>query len=112
MGLRQERLADEIRDVVAACFQGGQMSDPRLQFVAITAVKLTGDLQLASVYYRMIGDGMPKEKVQAGLERAGVFLRRRVAESIEMRRVPSLRFFFDESIERGSRIENLLSHLN
>lgn len=112
MGLRQERLADEIRDTLAMCFRAGQMEDPRLAGVTITAVKLTADLQLASVYFRIYSDeeGAP-EKAKAGLISASGFLRRRLAQNVEARRVPGLRFFFDESIERGSRIESLLAKI-
>ena len=112
MGLRQEKLADEIRDIVARCFMGGQMSDPRLEYVSVTAVKLTGDLQLASVYFRLMSEKVPKDEVKAGLASAAGYLRRRVADGVEMRRVPNLRFFFDESVERGSNIERLLANLN
>lgn len=112
MGLRQERMADEIRDVVASCFLGGQMSDPRLDSVTVTAVKITPDLQLASIYFRLMTDSVTKEDARRGLERAQGYLRARIAERIEMRRVPNLRFFFDESVERGSRIEYLLANLN
>lgn len=110
MGLRQERVADEIRDVLAMCFQAGQMEDPRLKGVTITAVKLTADLQLASVYFRVYDESAAAE-AQRGLISASGFLRRRLAESIDMRRVPGLRFFFDESIQHGSRIEELLARL-
>ena len=112
MGLRQERMADEIRDVVAACLTGGQMSDPRLDLVTVTAVKITSDLQMASIYFRLMGPNVTKEQAKKGLEHAAGYLRRRVAGRIDMRRVPTLRFFFDESIERGSRIEYLLANLN
>jgi ribosome-binding factor A len=111
MGLRQQRLADEIRDVLAACFTSGQMSDPRLANVSITAVKLSGDLQVASVYFRIYGHEAQLPGVQKGLESAAGFLRRRLAETFDIRRVPALRFFYDESIERGSRIEELLAQL-
>jgi ribosome-binding factor A len=110
MGLRKDRLADEIRDIIANLFSGGQMQDPRLTLVAITAVKLTADLQLASVYYRVI-DQTPVAEVQKGLERAAGFLRSRLAENLDIRRVPALRFFFDESIENGERIEGLLRQI-
>ena len=49
MSLRTERMADEIRDILAANFQGGRMNDPRLEFVTITAVKISPDLQVATV---------------------------------------------------------------
>jgi ribosome-binding factor A len=111
MGLRQDRLADEIRDLIAVQFMGDQMSDPRLKNVSITAVKLTADLQLASVYYRVVGDDKAIADAQKGLHSASGFLRHRLAEALEIRRIPALRFFHDESVERGSRIESLLSQL-
>jgi ribosome-binding factor A len=111
MGLRQERLADEIRDVLAGCFAGGQLRDPRLEGVSITAVKLSGDLQVASVYFRIYGEATAAsvQAIKGGLESAAGHLRKKLADSFEIRRVPTLRFFFDESIETGSRIEKLLA---
>ena len=122
MGLRQERLADEIRDVLASCFQGGQMQDPRLANVTVTAVKLTGDLQQATVYFRLyepdggVGSRDAKSKAisdaMAGLDSASGFLRRSIGEAILLRRVPSVRFVFDESIAQGALIEKLLASLD
>lgn len=110
MKVRQRRLADEIRDLIASCFQGGRMEDPRLGGVTITAVKLSPDYQVASVYYRVFND-VAHEEVQKGLERAAGMLRHQLRH-LELRRLPSLRFFYDASIERGERIENLLSKLD
>ncbi|MFY7927291.1 MAG: ribosome-binding factor A, partial [Oligoflexus sp.] len=56
MGLRKERMADEIRDILARNFQGGELNDPRLASVTITAVKLSADLQQAMVYFRTYSD--------------------------------------------------------
>ncbi len=109
MGIRSERVADEVRDVVAKAFTGDEMRDPRVQAVAVTAVKISSDLQVASVYFRLLNEETPLEDVMVGLERASGFLRSKLAKQIELRRVPTLRFFFDESIERGSRIEELLA---
>jgi ribosome-binding factor A len=113
MGLRQTRLADEMRDVIAAAFTGGQLRDPRLAGITITAVKLTGDLQLASVYYRVFGDNPEAvaAAAQPGLSSVIPYLRRMIADAIDIRRVPNLRFFYDESIERGSKIEALLAQI-
>lgn len=107
MGLRQEKLADEIRDILAVSFQGGLLSDPRLEGVTITAVKLSPDLQLASVYYRLYNDS-EKDAAKAGLESAAGLLRNKLAKVLDVRRVPVLRFFYDESVERASKIEKLL----
>lgn len=111
MGLRQERLADEIRDILASCFLGGKMSDPRLESVTITAVKLSSDLQIATVYYRLY-EGAEQEKTQQALVKAAGFFKKILAKSLDVRRVPELRFFFDESIEKSSRIEELLHKLD
>jgi ribosome-binding factor A len=112
MGLRKERLADEVRDIVANCFSGGQLRDPRLENVTITAVKLSGDLQLASVYFRVYGGKDSIEATEKGLCSAVTFLRRRLAQDLDLRRVPNLRFFYDESVERGSQMEHLLANIS
>ena len=107
MSMRQQRLADEIRDVLAQCFQGGMMSDPRLEQVTITGVKLSPDLQLASVYFRVYTDDCVKDS-ESGLIAATGFLRKELARRLTVRRIPNLRFFYDESIEKANRIEDLL----
>ena len=56
MGLRQERLADEIRDIIASLFTGGTLNDPRIQDVTVTAAKVSPDLQVATIYYRVYGE--------------------------------------------------------
>ena len=111
MGLRQQRMADEIRDLLALKFQGGQLSDPRLESVTISAVKLTTDLQLASVYFRVY-PGADKTLAQKALHGAAGVLRHQLADHLQMRRVPSLRFFYDESIEYGSKVESLIRQIH
>ena len=110
MGLRQERLADELRDVLANCFLGGKLSDPRLESVTISAVKLSADLQIAYVYYRVYEDSQG-DSAQKGLESASGFLKREVSKSLELRRIPDLKFFFDKSVEHASKIEEMLKKL-
>ena len=98
------------------------MQDPRLANVTVTAVKLTGDLQQATVYFRLYepdGSGVSKEakdkaisEAMAGLQSASGFLRRRIGEAILLRRVPSVRFIFDESIAQGALIEKLLASID
>jgi ribosome-binding factor A len=109
--LRKDRLADQIKDILAECFQGGILNDPRLETVTITGCRLTADLQLASIYFRVYVGGNPDE-AKVGLEKAAGFLKRKLGQELDIRRVPELRFFYDESIERGSRIEELLYKLD
>ena len=110
MSLRKARLADLIRDILATLLSGGQMSDPALGSVAITAVRVSADLQVATAYYRNFGS-LPNKDVQAGLQRATGYFRRQIADAIDLRRVPEVRFFFDESIERAARVEELLAQI-
>lgn len=110
MTLRRQRLTDQIRDLIASQFQAGRYNDPRLGNVTITAAKISGDLQLASIYYRVY-DESTKEQSHAALQRIQGSLRKYLAENLDIRRVPDLRFFYDESIEIGSRVEGILKSI-
>ncbi len=107
---RQTRLADEIRDLIALFLTSGKLHDPLLSLATITAVKLTPDLQLASVYYRVFEDKDMKPTGKSLAKAAGL-IRHELAASLDVRRVPQLRFFYDESIERAGRIESILEKL-
>lgn len=111
MSLRKERLGDEIKDLIATCFVGDKLRDPRVQGVTITAVKLSGDLQMASVYFRLFEKDQ-KDDALKGLDSCKGFLRRELSKALDVRRVPELRFFYDDQVEEGSRIEALLAQLN
>ena len=117
MSLRHERLADEVRDILATNFMAGRMNDPRLEQVSITAVRLSKDLQVAYVYFRaMAADGSgaitsTEKEAQKGLDSAAGYLRNLLAERLSVRRVPTLKFFFDETLDRADRIHGLLSNL-
>lgn len=107
MSLRKQRLADELRDILASLFQGGRLEDPRLKEVTISAVKVSPDLQIANVYFRVY-PGADAEAARVGLSRASGLMRRELAQALKIRRVPELKYFYDESIERGARVEELI----
>ena len=111
MGLRQERMADEIRDLLASNFQGGKLNDPRLDFVTITAVKLSADLQQATVYFRTYTDDAI-EAAQKGLNSASGYFRRQLGAALDIRRVPDLKFQYDTSLENAAKIESLLHKIS
>jgi ribosome-binding factor A len=110
MGLRQERLADQIRDVVAFCFLGDTLQDPRLSGVTITHVRVSPDLQFASIYFRLF-DKKDLEGAEKALVNCRGYFRKKIADAITLRRVPDLRFLYDESVERGSHIEGLIRQI-
>ncbi len=87
------------------------VSDPRLKRVQITAVDCSGDLKFATVYFVVIEeDGpQPAEEVVEAVEKSAGFLRKLLSDRLDLRYTPELRFEYDESIERGRRIEKLLA---
>lgn len=109
MSVKLQRLADQVRDVIALSFSGGRINDPRLQNITITYVKLSSDLSIANVYYLANKDEV--EKVQKGLWSVRKYLRHQISESVKIRQVPDLKFFYDDSVEEGSKIENLLNQI-
>ena len=110
-GSRPSRIGDQLRaelsDLIAR-----QVHDPGIGFLTITAVKVTPDLQIARVYYTTLGDEKARRETRRALERAMPFLRRQIGSRLRLKRVPQLEFFFDESIERGDRIEQILHELD
>lgn len=84
------------------------VKDPRVEPVTLTGVEVTSDLSLARVYYSVLGDAETRRVADRGLQNVAAFLRREVARRLHLRVSPQLRFVFDDSLERGARIETLL----
>ena len=109
-GSRPSRIADQLRAELSELL-ARQVHDPGIGFLTITHVKVTPDLQVARVYYTTLGDEKARRESGRALERATPFLRRQIGSRLRLKRVPLLEFFFDESIERGDRIERILHDL-
>ncbi|HEV3485232.1 MAG TPA: 30S ribosome-binding factor RbfA [Vicinamibacterales bacterium] len=107
---RTARVGDQIR-VEIADLLARVVQDPGIGFVTITGVRVTPDLQQARVYYTSLGDDRARKESRRALERVTPFLRRQIGQRLRLRRVPELQFFFDESVERGDRIEQILQEL-
>jgi len=84
------------------------MKDPRLGFVSVTDVELSGDLRHAKVYVSVFGDAAEKARTMAALASARGYVRSELARRIRLRYFPDLQFEMDESIERGARVDRLL----
>ena len=89
----------------------GDVHDPGIGFITLTRVRMSPDLQLARVFYTMMGDQAARRDTAAALERATPFLRRRIGGRLRLRRVPELEFRFDESVAHQDRIEQVLRDL-
>lgn len=83
--------------------------DPRIGFITFTGVKVSPDLREAVVYWSMYGADAAKHKeTAAGLKAATGFMKREIGKTLSLRNVPDLRFVYDEAIDRGARINELL----
>jgi ribosome-binding factor A len=108
---RQTRVGEQIRLELSELL-ARDVHDPGIGFLTITHVKLSPDLQQARAYYTTIGDDKARKETRKALERATPFLRRHIGQRLRLRRVPELEFFFDESVEKQDRIEQILQELN
>ncbi|MFS0885655.1 30S ribosome-binding factor RbfA [Aeromicrobium sp. 179-A 4D2 NHS] len=105
---RQAKLSDRIKEIVAAMLER-RVKDPRLGFVTITDVRLTGDGQHASVFYTVMGDERAREDTAAALVSATGLIRSEVGRQLATRHTPSLEFFLDSVPETAREIEDLLA---
>src|SRR6188472_749005 len=108
---RPSRVGDQSRAEISELL-ARQVHDPGIGFLTITQVNVTPDLQLARVYYTTLGDDKARRETARALGRAMPFLRRQIGSRLRLKRVPQLEFFFDESIERGDRIERILNNIS
>src|SRR5215471_15344035 len=104
---RQARLADRIRVLIAERLEKG-LRDPRLGFVTITDVRVTGDLQHASVFYTVLGSEQERNDTAEALRSATGMLRSEVGRRLGIRLTPTLEFIPDAIPENAGHIEDLL----
>ncbi len=105
---RARKLADRIKVVVAETLEM-RVKDPRLGFITITDVRMTGDLQQATVFYTVFGDDAEQVGTAAALESAKGVLRSEVGKQTGVRHTPSLTFVADAVPETAAHIEDLLA---
>jgi ribosome-binding factor A len=105
---RARKMADRIKEVVARRLDKG-LRDPRLGFVTITDVRVTGDLQHASVFYTVYGSDQERADSAAALKAATGMLRSEVGKNITARLTPSLEFIADALPETSAHMEDLLA---
>lgn len=110
MSLRSNRVGEQMKKELGDII-GRKIKDPRIGFVTVTDVDVTGDLQQATVYITVLGDDEQRENTLRGLAKAKGFIRSEIGQRIRLRKTPELLFEFDESIETGNRIESLIRDL-
>jgi ribosome-binding factor A len=108
MTRRSERISNVIRHKISELLQE-RINDPRLStFISVTRVVTSSDLSIAKVFVSAIGDNVDREDVLEGFRSASGFLRREIAGELTLRHVPELSFHFDNSIEVGTHVLQLI----
>ena len=108
MTIKQERAAQLIMEIMGNLLMF-EVTDPALETVNITEVRIDRELEYADIYVHARDD---KDQVMAGLERASGFLRRELAARTSFRRTPVLHFHWDATLEHTERIDELLNSLD
>ena len=107
---RADRVGQQIHEIVARLFVT-EINDPRLEPVEITDVDLSPDLRNAWVYYTLRGHEELPPKFPSVLEGVTGFIQSQLASKLKLKYVPTVEFRYDESLEKGRRIDELLSDL-
>jgi ribosome-binding factor A len=105
---RVRRIADRIQVVVAEMLER-RIKDPRLGFITVTDVRVSGDTQHATVFYTVLGDDDDRAGTRAALESARGLLRSEVGKQLGMRHTPTLEFILDALPESAAHIDELLA---
>jgi ribosome-binding factor A len=105
---RVVKLADQIKVIVAEMLER-RIKDPRLGFLTVTDVRLTGDSQQATIFYTVLGEEDDLANTAAALESAKGLLRSEVAKQLGMRQAPSLTFIHDALPESARHLDEVLA---
>jgi len=103
------RVNEQLHHVIAE--EVSRLKDPGLGFVTITDVDTSPDLRNARVYYSVLGDDAQRESTAAALARASTRIRAAMGDRVRLKYLPKIDFEFDESVERGIRMDQLLRDL-
>ena len=109
-GARMRRVNEAIREVVSTHI-AGDLADPRIGFVTVTAVDTTPDLRHARVYVTVLGVEHEREQALAGLSASRGYLQAQIGSQLTMKRTPTLEFRYDDSTDRGMRVSQLLDEV-
>jgi ribosome-binding factor A len=110
---RADRVSERIRSELMELMLRGSVRDPAAKDVVVSAVRMTDDLSIARVYVRVLEeiDSDRQDLVVEALRRASGFLRHEIGQTLQLRHVPSLEFYWDEVVDSGLRIESILEEI-
>ena len=106
---RMRRVNEAVRQVLSEAV--GELKDPRIGFLTVTAVDTSTDLREARVYVSVLGSERKRQRTLAALQAAHGVLQARVARELRLKRTPQLAFEYDPSVEHGVRMSQLIDEL-
>ena len=109
MSLKIDRYNSTFQKVISQILM--ETKNQKLKSVVLTGVEITNDLSYAKVYYTVL-DNVDKKEIEESLEKNKSFIRGQLSKRVDIRHTPELRFYFDNSIEYGDRIEKIISDIN
>ena len=104
---RMRRVDEAMREVLSDAITR-ELKDPRVGFVTVTAVQTSADLRHARVYVSVLGTAAVRQRSLDGLESARGYLQKRAGSELRMKNTPTLHFLYDDSTDRGLRIQEIL----
>ena len=108
MASARMRRVDEAMRAVLSDAISKELQDPRVGFVTVTGVRTSPDLRHARVYVSVLGDEASRAESLEGLASAHGFLQARLSGSLRLKHTPTLSFDYDDSVDRGMRISQLI----
>lgn len=110
MSIKIDRIASQMLKEISYVL-ASEVKDEDIRFVTVTDVKVTNDLSFAKVYVTVLKEDKIAETMKA-LKNASGFIRKELAERLEIRHIPELEFVYDESIAYGKKIENIIENIH
>lgn len=109
MSIKMERLKDTFVEKISEILHD-DIKDKDVKFVTITEVRINNDLSVAKVFFTSLEED--RKKVLESLNKASGFIRSRLCEKIQLRKMPEIHFVYDESVEYGQRIDDIIERIN
>ena len=110
MTTRQERVEALIREEISDILRK-KVSDPRIGFISLTGVDLSPDFKNAAIHVSILGEENKKQEAMKGLSSATGFIQGELGHRLQLRTTPAIHFVRDDSIERGSRVLQIIHRI-
>jgi ribosome-binding factor A len=111
MGIRSDRVQVAMKKEISVILQE-DIKDPRVKFITITRIDLTGNLRHAKIYFSTLGDEASRKAGEDGIQSASGFIRKLIGERLKLKYVPELSFRLDKSIEYSIGLEKTFERIH